>query len=51
MKNAVVANDVATRTDLIKSKETKIEKMFMSMNVIADDAINSNKFKKRRIGR
>ena len=48
IKNVVVANDVATRTDWIKSKETKIKKTSVSMNVTADDEVNSNKFKKKR---
>ena len=47
-KNAVTASDVATRTDLIKSKKIKIKKMSISMNVIADDGVNLNKFKKKR---
>ena len=48
MKNAVVANAVATKIDLIKNKETKTEKMSILMNVIAHDKINLNKFKRRR---
>ena len=51
MKNVVTANDVATRTNLIKSKKTKTEKTSVSMNVIANDEINLNKFKRRRSGR
>ena len=48
MKNAVAANDVVTRINLIKNKETGAEKASMSMNIILHDEINSNKFKKRR---
>ena len=51
MKNAGVANDVATRVDLIINKKTEIEKTSILMNVIADDEINLNKFKKRRSDR
>ena len=50
-KNLIVANGVATRTDLIKNKKTKIEKTLMSMSVTADDEINSNKFKRKRSDR
>ena len=46
MKNVVAANDVATKADLIKNKEIKIEKTSMSMSVIADNRINLNKLKK-----
>ena len=47
-KNAVAASNVATKVDLIKNKETKTEKISMSINVTADDEINLRKFKKRR---
>ena len=50
MKNVVIVNDVATKADLIKSKETETEKASVSMNVIADDEINLNKFKRKRSG-
>ena len=50
-KNAVIANDVATKVNLIKNKKTKAEKMSVPMNVIVDDEINSSKFKKRRSDR
>ena len=46
-KNVVAANDLATRIDLIKSKETEIEKASMSMSVTADNEINLNKFKRK----
>ena len=45
-ENAVAANDVATRTDLIKSKEIKTEKTLMSLSRIVDDEVNSNEFKR-----
>ena len=48
MKNAVAANDIATRINLIKNKETEVEKISVSMNVIIDDEINLNKFKKNK---
>ena len=48
MKNAIVASDVATRINLIKSKKIKIKKTSMLMNVIADNEINLNKFKKKQ---
>ena len=47
-KNAVAANDVATRIDLIKNKEIKTKKTSVSMNVINYDKVNLNKFKRRR---
>ena len=47
-KNIASVSDVATRTDLIKSKETEIKKMSVSMNVTVDDIVNSSKFKKKR---
>ena len=47
-KNAVAINDVATRTDLIKNKKRKRKKTSMSMNVTADDEINSSKFKRKQ---
>ena len=46
-KNAVAANNVAMRTDLIKNKKTEIKQTSVSINVIADDEVNLNKFKKR----
>ena len=45
-KNVVTANDVTTRTDLIKSIKIKIKKASVLMSVIVDDELNSNKFKK-----
>ena len=48
MKNVVAANDVVTRTDLIKNKKTETEKASVLMNVIAYDKINSNEFEKSR---
>ena len=50
-KNAVAANDVATRTDLIKNKKTKAEKVSVSMNMTINDEVNLNKLKKRRSDR
>ena len=50
-KNAAVANDIATRIDLIKSKETEVEKISMSINMIVNDEINLSKFKRRRSDR
>ena len=46
-KNAVVASDVATRTDLIKNKKTEIEKTSLLMNVITDNKINLNRSKRK----
>ena len=51
MKNVAVASDVATRINLIKNKKTEIEKASMSINVIADDEVNFNKFKRKRSDR
>ena len=50
-KNAVAASDVATRTDLIKSKETEAEKASVSMSVIVEDEVDLNRFKRRRSDR
>ena len=46
MKNAIATNDVATKVDLIKSKETKIKKALISMSVTADDKVNLNRLRK-----
>ena len=50
-KNVITVNDVATKVDLIKNKETETEKALMSMSVIIDNEVNSNKFKGRRSDR
>ena len=47
-KNAVAASDVATRTDLIKSKKIKVKKIFMSISVTADDEINQINLKENK---
>ena len=47
-KNAVAVNNVATRTNLIKNKKTKVKKLSVSMSVTADNKINLNKFKRKR---
>ena len=51
MKNVVAANDVATKIDLIRNKETEIKKTLMSMNVTVDNEINFNKFKRKQSDR
>ena len=47
-KNVIIVNNVVTRTDLIRNKQTKVEKASMSINVTADDEINLNKFKRKQ---
>ena len=51
MKNAIAANDVVTKTDLIKNKKTKTKRTSVSMNVTVDDKINLNKFKRKQSDR
>ena len=48
IKNAIAANDVATRTDLLKSRKIETEEISALMNVIVDDKIILNKFKTKR---
>ena len=48
IKNVIIINDVATRIDLRRNKETEAGKTSILMNVIIDDEINLNEFKKRQ---